>query len=90
MDPPPGKLLISTSERVEFLYDQDGPLVNDQATCSNLMRQIRGGTRRMPEVTELAFLDNFSESARADSTVSLLYEFVRLISVLFFFFDLQD
>ncbi|XP_013629747.1 PREDICTED: uncharacterized protein LOC106335701 [Brassica oleracea var. oleracea] len=46
----------------------DGPLVNDQATCSNLMRQIRGGTRRMPEVTELAFLDNFSESARADST----------------------
>ena len=44
----------------------------------------------MPEVTELAFLDNFSESARAESAVSLLYEFVRLISVLFFFFDLQD
>ncbi|KAF3604089.1 hypothetical protein F2Q69_00036148 [Brassica cretica] len=71
LDPPPGKLLISTSERVEFLYDQDGPLVNDQAACSNLMRQIRGGTRMMPEVTELAFLDNFSESARADSAMTL-------------------
>lgn len=43
LDPPSGKLLVATSERVEFLYDQDGPLVNDQPACSNLMRQIRGG-----------------------------------------------
>ncbi|KAF3527836.1 hypothetical protein DY000_02040678 [Brassica cretica] len=71
LDPPPGKLLISTSERVEFLYEQDGPLVNDQAACSNLTRQIRGGTRMMPEVTEVAFLDNFSESARTDSAMTL-------------------
>ncbi|KAL0654786.1 hypothetical protein Bca4012_075370 [Brassica carinata] len=44
-----------------------GPLVNDHAACGDLMRQIRGGTRMMPEVTELAFPDKFSESAHADT-----------------------
>lgn len=66
---------------MEFLYDQGGPLVNDHAACGDLMRQIRGGTRMMPEVTELAFPDKFSESAHADTVVSLLSEFVRLILV---------
>ena len=85
LDPPPGKLPIAASERVEFLHDQDGPFVNDQIACCDLMRQIRGGTRLMPEVAELAFLGRFSDSARADAGV--LFNLMRSILISFFGFQ---
>ncbi|KAF8089169.1 hypothetical protein N665_0515s0002, partial [Sinapis alba] len=64
--PPTKKPTLATSEAVHFHYNKDIPFVNDLDTCGELIRQIRGGVRKMPEVSELAFADKFLDSARAD------------------------
>lgn len=68
--PPVKKLLLASSEYLSFCHNNDLPFVNDLAACAGLVHQIRGGTRLMPEVSELAFPDRFAESARADVMVS--------------------
>ncbi|KAL0864719.1 hypothetical protein Bca101_043837 [Brassica carinata] len=65
-DPPVTKFSAAASERVEFLYDGEILFVNNSAACGDLARRIRGGTRTMPEVNDLAFSDMYADSARAD------------------------
>ncbi|KAF3585397.1 hypothetical protein F2Q69_00028814 [Brassica cretica] len=51
------KLLLASSEYLSFCHNNDLPFVNDLAACAGLVHQIKGGTRLMPEVSELAFPD---------------------------------
>ncbi|KAF8095169.1 hypothetical protein N665_0339s0039, partial [Sinapis alba] len=64
--PPTKKPPIATPEAVHFHYNKDIPLVNDLDACGELIRHIRGGVRKMPEVSKLAFADKFLDSALAD------------------------
>ncbi|KAF8054085.1 hypothetical protein N665_1351s0001 [Sinapis alba] len=66
---PTKKPPIATSEAVHFHYNKDYPFVNDLDACGELIRQIRGGVRKMPEVSELVFANKFLDSARADIVV---------------------
>ncbi|KAL0863882.1 LOW QUALITY PROTEIN: hypothetical protein Bca101_043000 [Brassica carinata] len=66
-DPPIARFSAAESERIEFLYDGEVPFVNNSAACGDLTRRIRGGTKTMPEVSELAFSDMYADSARADA-----------------------
>lgn len=72
-DPPIARFSAAESERIEFLYDGEVPFVNNSAACGDLTRRIRGGTKTMPEVSELAFSDMYADSARADAMVSLYF-----------------
>lgn len=70
-DPPYKKFLLATTKHLNFHHDKDVLLVNDLKSCAELARLIRGGTCMMPEISELAVPDKFSESAHADIVVSL-------------------
>ncbi|KAL0742381.1 hypothetical protein Bca4012_083894 [Brassica carinata] len=89
-DPPATKFSATASERVEFLYDGEIPFVNNSAACGDLARRIRGGTRTMPEVSDLAFSDMYADSARADAMVSFLpflYLWIRFCDIDFALID---
>ncbi|CAH8392598.1 unnamed protein product [Eruca vesicaria subsp. sativa] len=61
---------LALLERWDFQHKKDTPFVNDQGACAELSRRIRGGTREMPKIRDLAFLEKFAESARADAVAS--------------------
>ncbi|KAL0855949.1 hypothetical protein Bca101_061102 [Brassica carinata] len=52
---------IDFSDRVEFLYNEQTPLVCNPGQCAELSRQIRGGPREMPPVSDLVFKDDYIE-----------------------------
>ncbi|CAH8313058.1 unnamed protein product [Eruca vesicaria subsp. sativa] len=66
--PPVKRPPLAPSAAVKFDYRGTRPLVNDETACGELVRQVRGGSRLMPEIRELAFPEKYNDSARADAT----------------------
>ncbi|KAG2306969.1 hypothetical protein Bca52824_026717 [Brassica carinata] len=69
---------IDFADRVEFLYNENTPLVCNPDQCAELSRQIRGGPREMPFVGDLVFKDGYIEASlanrRADGSINVLVE----------------
>lgn len=58
-------------DRVRFCYFADAPLVSDAHSCVELVRKIKGGSRDMPEVSDLLFADAYVDAARSSVLVSV-------------------
>ena len=55
---------IKFLDHVEFKYDGDIPLSYASAECAELIRQMRGGPRDMPPLSDLFFKDAYVNAAR--------------------------
>ncbi|KAF2533800.1 hypothetical protein F2Q70_00030623 [Brassica cretica] len=70
--------LIEFPDRVEFSYDETTPLILNPLRCVELTRQIRGGTKEMPQLEDLYFkneyIDAASSRARSDGSMDFLVE----------------
>ncbi|XP_013709085.1 uncharacterized abhydrolase domain-containing protein DDB_G0269086-like [Brassica napus] len=66
------------SDRVEFSYGETTPLILNPLRCAELTRQIRGGTKEMPQLEDLYFrneyIDAASSRARSDGSMNFLVE----------------
>ncbi|KAF3611212.1 hypothetical protein DY000_02049961 [Brassica cretica] len=69
---------IEFPDRVEFSYDETTPLILIPLRCAELARQIRGGTKEMPQLEDLYFkneyIDAASSRARSDGSMNFLVE----------------
>ncbi|XP_048605602.1 uncharacterized abhydrolase domain-containing protein DDB_G0269086-like [Brassica napus] len=69
---------IEFPDRVEFSYDETTPLILNPLRCAELTRQIRGGTKEMPQLDDLYFrneyIDAASSRARSDGSMNFLVE----------------
>ncbi|KAF3594704.1 hypothetical protein DY000_02024556 [Brassica cretica] len=69
---------IEFPDRVEFSYDETTPLILNPLRCAELTRQIRGRTRKMPQLEDLYFkneyIDAASSRARSDGSMNFLVE----------------
>ncbi|XP_013607709.1 PREDICTED: uncharacterized protein At3g60930, chloroplastic-like [Brassica oleracea var. oleracea] len=74
---------IKYLDRVEFSYDETTPLILNplryaELKCAELTRQIRGGTKEMPQLEDLYFkseyIDAASSRARSDGSMNFLVE----------------
>ena len=60
----PRKSRIKFPDHVEFKYDGDIPLSYASAEYAELIRQMRGGPRDMPPLSDLFFKDAYVNAAR--------------------------
>ncbi|XP_013632852.1 PREDICTED: uncharacterized abhydrolase domain-containing protein DDB_G0269086-like [Brassica oleracea var. oleracea] len=64
--------------RVEFSYNETTPLILNPLRCAELTRQIRCGTKDMPQLEDLYFkneyIDVASSRARSDGSMNFLVE----------------
>ncbi|KAF3511315.1 hypothetical protein F2Q69_00006155 [Brassica cretica] len=69
---------IEFPDRVEFSYNETTPLILNPLRCAELTRQIRGGTKEMPQLEDLYFkneyIDAASSRARSDGSMNFLVE----------------
>ncbi|KAF3549700.1 hypothetical protein DY000_02006870 [Brassica cretica] len=69
---------IEFPDRVEFSYNEITPLILNPLRCAELTRQIRGGTKEMPQLEDLYFkneyIDAASSRARSDGSMNFLVE----------------
>ncbi|KAH0875437.1 hypothetical protein HID58_072799, partial [Brassica napus] len=69
---------IEFPDRVEFSYNETTPLILNPLKCAELMRQICGGTKEMPQLDDLYFkteyIDAASSRARSDGSMNFLVE----------------
>ncbi|KAG2283051.1 hypothetical protein Bca52824_054271 [Brassica carinata] len=68
-------------DRVQFSYDEKTPLIfNHPLQCTELTRQIRGGTRELPQIGDLYFKDEYVDAAftRARVTALSFYPFLLI------------
>ncbi|KAH0869700.1 hypothetical protein HID58_076722 [Brassica napus] len=69
---------IEFPDRVEFSYNETTPLILNPLRCTELTRQIRGGTKEMPQLDDLYFkneyIDAASSRARSDGSMNFLVE----------------
>ncbi|KAF2599326.1 hypothetical protein F2Q68_00011184 [Brassica cretica] len=69
---------IELPDRVQFSYDEATPLILNPLRCAELTRQIRGGTKEMPQLEDLYFkneyIDAASSRARSDGSMNFLVE----------------
>ena len=68
----PKKGRVEYPDRVEFLYDEKTPLILNPLRCMELTRQIRGGTKEMPQLEDLFFRDEYIDAAALRARVILL------------------
>ncbi|KAF2595951.1 hypothetical protein F2Q68_00010863 [Brassica cretica] len=65
-------------DRVQFSYDEKTPLIFNPLRCAGLTRQIRGGTRELPQIGDLYFKDEYVDAAftraRSDGSMNFLVE----------------
>ncbi|KAG2250210.1 hypothetical protein Bca52824_080346, partial [Brassica carinata] len=54
---------IEFPDRVEFSYDETTPLILNPRRCAELTRQIRGGTKEMPQLDDLYFRNEYIDPA---------------------------
>ncbi|KAH0871956.1 hypothetical protein HID58_069318 [Brassica napus] len=54
---------IEFPDRVEFSYDETTPLILNPLRCAELTRQIRGGTKEMPQLEDLYFRNEYIDAA---------------------------
>ncbi|KAF3566172.1 hypothetical protein DY000_02016443 [Brassica cretica] len=50
---------IEFPDRVEFSYDETTPLILNPLRCAEMTRQIRGGTKEMPQLEDLYFKNEY-------------------------------
>ncbi|KAF3576872.1 hypothetical protein DY000_02031946 [Brassica cretica] len=69
---------IEFPDRVEFSYNETTPLILNPLRCAELKRQIRGGTKEMPQLDDFYFkteyIDAASSRARSDRSMNFLVE----------------
>ncbi|KAF2599329.1 hypothetical protein F2Q68_00011181 [Brassica cretica] len=69
---------IEFPDRVKFSYDETTPLILNPLRCAELTRQIRVRTRKMPQLEDLYFkneyIDAASSRARSDGSMNFLVE----------------
>ncbi|KAF3532214.1 hypothetical protein DY000_02040684 [Brassica cretica] len=69
---------VEFPDRVEFSYNETIPLILNPLRCAELTRQIRGGTKEMPQLEDLNFkneyIDAASSRARSDGSMNFLVE----------------
>ncbi|KAF3508717.1 hypothetical protein F2Q69_00008580 [Brassica cretica] len=69
---------IKFPDRVEFSYNETTPLILNPLRCTELTRQIRGGTKDMPQLDDLYFkneyIDVASSRAWSDGSMNFLVE----------------
>ncbi|XP_048603123.1 uncharacterized protein LOC125581536 [Brassica napus] len=74
---------IEFPDRVEFFYNETTPLILNPLRCAELTRQIRGGTKEMPQLDDLYFrneyIDAASSRARVTALSFMLYLIIRSI-----------
>ncbi|KAG5397178.1 hypothetical protein IGI04_018992 [Brassica rapa subsp. trilocularis] len=74
----PKKGRVEYPDRVEFLYDEKTPLILNPLRCAELTRQIRGGTRELPQLEDLFFRNEYIDAAalraRSDGSMNFLVE----------------
>ncbi|XP_013633243.1 PREDICTED: uncharacterized protein At3g60930, chloroplastic-like [Brassica oleracea var. oleracea] len=56
---------IEFPERVQFSYDVKTPLIFNPLQCAELTRQIRAGTKELPQIEDLYFKDEYIDVAFA-------------------------
>ncbi|KAG2250678.1 hypothetical protein Bca52824_080814 [Brassica carinata] len=75
---PSKKGRVEYPDRVEFLYDKKTPLILNPLRCAELTRQIRGGTKEMPQLEDLFYRDEYIDAAalraRSDGSMNFLVE----------------
>ncbi|KAF3516559.1 hypothetical protein DY000_02059278 [Brassica cretica] len=69
---------IEYPDRVEFLYDETTPLILNPLQCAEVTRQIRGGTKELPQLEDLFFRNEYIDAAalraRSDGSMNFLVE----------------
>ncbi|KAH0925938.1 hypothetical protein HID58_018194, partial [Brassica napus] len=79
----PKKGRVEYPDRVEFLYDEKTPLILNPLRCAELTRQIRGGTRELPQLEDLFFRNEYIDAAalraRSDGSMNFLVERLKVI-----------
>ncbi|KAF3556016.1 hypothetical protein F2Q69_00015986 [Brassica cretica] len=69
---------IEFPDRVEFSYNETTPLILNSLRCVELIRQIRGGMKEMPQLEDLYFkneyIDTASSRAWSDGSMNFLVE----------------
>ncbi|KAF3541069.1 hypothetical protein F2Q69_00023832 [Brassica cretica] len=67
-------------DRVQFSYDEKTPLIFNPLQCTELTRQIRGGTMELPHIGDLYFKDEYVDAAftRARVTALSFYPFLLI------------
>ncbi|KAF3545787.1 hypothetical protein DY000_02008059 [Brassica cretica] len=63
---------IEFLDRVEFSYNETTPLILNPLRCAELTRQIRGGTKEMPQLEDLYFKNEYIDAASSRARVSAL------------------
>ncbi|KAF3572802.1 hypothetical protein F2Q69_00060120 [Brassica cretica] len=65
-------------DRVQFSYEEKTPLIFNPLRCAELTRQIRAGTREMPQIADVYFKDEYVDAAftraRSDRSMNFLVE----------------
>ncbi|XP_048611642.1 uncharacterized protein LOC125585947 [Brassica napus] len=54
---------VEFPDRVEFSYNETTPLILNPLRCAELTRQIRGGTKEMPQLEDLYFKNEYIDAA---------------------------
>ncbi|KAH0893284.1 hypothetical protein HID58_055713, partial [Brassica napus] len=54
---------VEFPNRVEFSYNETTPLILNPLRCAELTRQIRGGTKEMPQLEDLYFKNEYIDAA---------------------------
>ncbi|XP_013726582.1 meiosis-specific protein ASY2-like [Brassica napus] len=69
---------VEFPDRVEFSYNETTPLILNPLRCAELTRQIRGGTKEIPQLEDLYFkneyIDAASSRARSDGSMNFPVE----------------
>ncbi|KAG5383448.1 hypothetical protein IGI04_034918 [Brassica rapa subsp. trilocularis] len=69
---------IEFPDRVEFSYNEKTPLILNPLRCAELTRQIRGGSRELPQLDDLYFRNEYIDAAsarkRSDGSMNFLVE----------------
>ncbi|KAH0857487.1 hypothetical protein HID58_085748, partial [Brassica napus] len=60
---------IEFPDRVEFSYNETTPLILNPLRCAELMHQIRGGTKEMPQLEDLYFKNEYINTASSRARV---------------------
>ena len=63
---------VEFPDRVEFSYNETTPLILNPLRCAELTRQIRGGTKEMPQLEDLYFKNEYIDAASSRARVSAL------------------
>ncbi|KAF2555404.1 hypothetical protein F2Q68_00017267 [Brassica cretica] len=63
---------IEFPDRIEFSYDETTPLILNPLRCSELTRQIRGGTKEMLQLEDLYLKNEYIDAASSRARVSAL------------------